>query len=69
VPEAVRDQMTFHLAADISEVLDVALADVDGAAADVGDPARAWPPDPASGQASVRRAHWPSSVVTWARSK
>jgi len=39
VPEAVRDQMTFHLAVDISEVLDVALADAGGAATDVGAPA------------------------------
>ena len=39
VPEAVRDQMTFHLAADISEVLGVALADVGGSATDVGTPA------------------------------
>ena len=29
VPEAVRDQMTFHLAGDIGEVLDAALADHD----------------------------------------
>jgi ATP-dependent Lon protease len=27
VPEAVRDEMTFHLAASVSEVLSVALAD------------------------------------------
>jgi ATP-dependent Lon protease len=31
VPEAVRDEMTFHLASDISEVLDAALVDRTGA--------------------------------------
>jgi ATP-dependent Lon protease len=31
VPEAVRNEMTFHLASDISEVLDAALADGDEA--------------------------------------
>jgi ATP-dependent Lon protease len=33
VPEAVRQQMTFHAAADIGQVLDVALAEVDDEAA------------------------------------
>jgi ATP-dependent Lon protease len=36
VPEAVRDQMSFHLATDISEVLAVALAGADGSTGDVG---------------------------------
>ena len=35
VPEAVREQMTFHLATDITEVLEAALA-ADGADADAG---------------------------------
>jgi len=36
VPEAVRDQMSFHLATDISEVLAVALAGADGSTGYVG---------------------------------
>jgi ATP-dependent Lon protease len=44
VPEAVRQEMTFHLATDIGEVLDAALAVGDGASATVpgvGDAGRA----------------------------
>ena len=40
VPEAVRDQMTFHLASDVSEVLDAALADGSADAGDTSDSPR-----------------------------
>jgi ATP-dependent Lon protease len=38
VPEAVREEMTFHLATDIGEVLQVALATADGSASDGSGP-------------------------------
>jgi ATP-dependent Lon protease len=41
VPEAVREQMTFHAAADIGEVLAVALSETEGQAAAPGGRAAA----------------------------
>ena len=39
VPEAVREEMTFHLASEIGEVLDAALAATPGAGAEAAGPA------------------------------
>ena len=59
VPESVRDEMTFHLASDINEVLDVALADDAGRPRSSGArrPASSrWPPESAD-----RLQSWPGT--------